>query len=392
MSQPNGLADEAACSAIEAAPRIDAFAVLDALEQPVLVVREDGGIGYRNAAASIEFGDHDTIAAALPGAASAEFRAALAVVRQDAQPVTVPLEEGAKSASICPVERIGSDGEPLVAVTVTGEAADPHKPAGEELDRRLTALGKLAARVAHELNNPLDGIIRYVNLALRRETVAGDEKARSFLEQSRTGLMRMMAIIGDLLEYSRTTEGAFDAIGINECIETAIQEHAHTAEKNGVVIAADYRTAELPGVSGTRLLQVCGNLIRNALDAMPKGGRLTITSGQGSGEVFIKVADTGGGLPDDLNRIFEPFFTTKGPGQGTGLGLAICREFVEELGGSLTAQNSAGGALLTIRLPLSRCVPHSSLTRPAPKGRTLPIPEPKEPSPAPPPATSARTR
>lgn len=392
MSQANSAPDETAQKAIDTAPRIDAFAVLDAVEQPVFVVDGRGRIAYRNAAASIEFGDHDTIVDVMPHAASSEFGTALAAVFREASPMTVPLADGDRAASICPVEHIRDDEAPLAAITLTAHAAGVRMPAGAELDRRLTALGKLAARVAHELNNPLDGIIRYVNLALRRESVERDEKAAGFLEQSRTGLMRMMAIIGDLLEYSRTTEGAFDAIGINECIETAIQEHAHTAEKNGVVIAADYRTAEMPGVSGTRLLQVCGNLIRNALDAMPSGGRLTITSGRGDGEVFIKIADTGSGLPDDVNKVFEPFFTTKEPGHGTGLGLAICREFVEELGGSLTAQNSAGGALFTIRLPLSRCVPHSSLTRPAPKGRALPIPEPQELPAASPTATSGGTR
>ena len=109
-----------------------------------------------------------------------------------------------------------------------------------ELTQRLTSLGRIATRVAHELNNPLDGILRYINLALRTLDEPSSERVRSYLSESRTGLMRMVQIIGDLLEYSRTTEGEFDDVCINRVIEQAIQANAAAAERNKVVVAADF--------------------------------------------------------------------------------------------------------------------------------------------------------
>ena len=172
--------------------------------------------------------------------------------------------------------------------------------------------------------------------------------------------MRMVQIIGDLLEISRCTEGEFDNVCINRVIEQAIQAHAATAEDNKVVVAADFHSLEMPSIRGGRLFQVLGNLIKNALDAMPEGGRLTITSGVTGGEVVIQVCDTGGGLSHPPETIFEPFFTTKAPGEGTGLGLAISRDFMEVMGGTLAAANQPnGGAVFTVRLPVDRCLPSS---------------------------------
>ncbi len=226
----------------------------------------------------------------------------------------------------------------------------------QEITRRLASLGKLASRVAHELNNPLDGILRYVNLALR---IVGDEpqpKLKSYLAESRTGLMRMVQIISDLLEYSRATGGEFEEVEVNQLIEEAIRASAAAAETNQVMVAADFQTTTMPTVRGSRLYQVCCNLIRNAIDAMPDGGRLTITSGIVDDQVVIRVADTGTGLPEPAEKVFVPFFTTKPPGKGTGLGLAICKDFIEDMHGTITAQNGEnGGAVLTVRIPVASC-------------------------------------
>jgi len=241
-----------------------------------------------------------------------------------------------------------------------------------EVSRRLASLGKLAARVAHELNNPLDGILRYINLALR---IVGDApplrgsgqepKLKTYLAESRTGLMRMVQIIGDLLEYSRSTSGEFDAVGINEVMDEAIRSLAAAAEEHHVVVAADFQTPTMPTVRGSRLYQVCCNLIRNAIDAMPDGGRLTITSGIVDDEVVLRVADTGVGLPEPVEKVFEPFFTTKPPGKGTGLGLAICKDFIEDMQGTITASpGEKGGAVFTVRVPVSSCQRPGPIVKP----------------------------
>lgn len=237
----------------------------------------------------------------------------------------------------------------LVERSTTPEEADEQV----EVARRLASLGKLAARVAHELNNPLDGILRYINLSLRIAADTPEPKLQSYLSESRTGLMRMIQIIGDLLQFSRTSDAGFESLGVNEVIDEAIRAHAATADRHRVIVAADYQGESMPAVRGSRLYQVCCNLIRNAIDAMPDGGRLTITSGMVDGDVVVRVADTGVGLPEPIERVFEPFFTTKLPGKGTGLGLAICKDFVENMGGTITAaQGVERGAVFTVRVPI----------------------------------------
>ena len=222
-----------------------------------------------------------------------------------------------------------------------------------EVSKRLTAIGKLATRVAHELNNPLDGIIRYVNLALRIIDDDAQPKVRTYLSESRTGLMRMVQIIGDLLEFSRNAETNLQQTSFNEVVDEAIRQTADHARRNQVVVASNYKSQEMPMVRGSRLYQVCTNLITNAIDAMPSGGRLTIMTGRSDDDVVLRVEDTGSGLPDDVDQVFEPFYTTKPAGKGTGLGLAICRDFIEDMGGRITAAHGGeGGAVFTVMLPV----------------------------------------
>jgi two-component system NtrC family sensor kinase len=242
----------------------------------------------------------------------------------------------------------------IVGATIVIEEGirPPMSDQQHEVSRRLASLGKLAARVAHELNNPLDGILRYINLALRIVGDAPQPKLKTYLAESRTGLMRMVQIIGDLLEYSRSTSGEFDAVGINEVMDEAVRSLAAAAEEHHVVVAADFQTPAMPTVRGSRLYQVCCNLLRNAIDAMPDGGRLTITSGIIDDEVVLRVADTGVGLPEPIEKVFEPFFPTKPPGKGPGLGLAICKDFIEDMQGTITASHGEnGGAVFTVRIP-----------------------------------------
>lgn len=225
-----------------------------------------------------------------------------------------------------------------------------------EVSKRLESLGKLATRVAHELNNPLDGILRYINLSIRVLGDTNEPKLKNYLDESRTGLMRMMQIIGDLLEFSRSTDGEFDELDVNEVIDQAIRTNASRADASKVIVTADFQQQDMPSVRGSRLYQVCSNLIRNAIDAMPEGGRLSVTSGVVTHQVVIRVADTGVGLPQDVSKLFEPFFTSKEAGKGTGLGLAICKEFIEDMGGTIEATSGKeSGAVFTVKIPVDRC-------------------------------------
>lgn len=227
-----------------------------------------------------------------------------------------------------------------------------------EVSKRLASLGKLATRVAHELNNPLDGILRYVNLALRVIEDESETKLKTYLDESRTGLVRMTQIIGDLLEFSRSTDGEFDELDINEVIEQAIRSCASRVDAAKIIVTADYQQSSMPVIRGSRLYQVCLNLIRNAIDAMPDGGRMHLTSGVLGKDIVIRVSDTGMGLPQDHSKIFEPFYTTKESGKGTGIGLAICKDFIEQMGGTIEATDAPkGGAIFTVKIPVESCQP-----------------------------------
>lgn len=223
------------------------------------------------------------------------------------------------------------------------------------VSERMAAVGKLAARVAHELNNPLDGILRYLNLALRAGEVGKTEKIPEYLLQARGGLMRMAEIIRELASFSRGSWTTFDHTDLNAMVEEAVKVMSEKALATGVSIICKYSEG-MPAARGSNLFQVFCNLIKNAIDAMPQGGTLTIATQVVDREALIRFEDTGVGLPEPMERVFEAFFTTKEPGKGTGLGLAICRDIVEKLNGRIVPERRpGGGTIFTIRIPIESC-------------------------------------
>ena len=223
------------------------------------------------------------------------------------------------------------------------------------VSERLAAVGKLAARVAHELNNPLDGILRYINMAIRATESDGDERVGRYLSESRKGLMRMTQIIRELLQFSRTSHATFEQTTVNQLVEDAVKAMTDEAGAGGATIVLSL-DAQMPALRAGNLFQVFCNLTKNAIDAMPDGGTLTIATHLSDPWVVVRFEDTGVGLPEEIDRIFEPFYTTKEQGKGTGLGLAVCRDIVERYNGRLAAWNrSGGGAVFEMRIPLSSC-------------------------------------
>jgi signal transduction histidine kinase len=221
-----------------------------------------------------------------------------------------------------------------------------------EAHERLAMIGKLAAGVAHELNNPLDGVLRYVNLSI--DKLPRDAPQVTYLLEARRGLRRMADIIKDLLQFSR-----------NASLETADEDAERLARDAVTQIVGNVRDREIraefsfpeTGLHLPRgMFQVFGNLARNAADAMPEGGTIRVEASVASGRVLIEVSDTGTGIPDEIrDRIFEPFFTTKEVGKGTGLGLPICQRIVERLGGRLSIETEVGrGTTVLIELPQRR--------------------------------------
>jgi signal transduction histidine kinase len=220
---------------------------------------------------------------------------------------------------------------------------------------RLAAVGKLAAKVAHELNNPMDGILRYLSLAIRIIEHEQMEKPLDYLQQCRKGLTRMVHIISELLEFSRSAYATFEHATVETIIEEAIKAYEGKASAANVAIIRDYGASKIKIRSGN-LFQVFCNLIKNAIDVMPDGGTLTISTKKSTDEAMVaEFHDTGPGLaPEHIEQAFEPFFTTKTDGKGTGLGLAICKDIIEKYDGGITAHNAAGGGcVFTVRLPIN---------------------------------------
>jgi PAS domain S-box-containing protein len=231
---------------------------------------------------------------------------------------------------------------------------------------RLAALGSLAAGLAHEIKNPLTSLLTFSRHLPRR---FDDEQFRAkFQSMVPRELERINGIVERLLELARPTRLNFAAVRVPALLERAAELYADEMESRGVQVARDY-TRDLPAlwVDAEALYQALVNLVRNALDAMPSGGRLTLRAGWADDEhvvrpgrrptlgvrrVRIEIEDSGVGISsDDADRIFNPFYTTKDG--GTGLGLALTHKIVEDHGGSIDFRaTAAGGTVFRIVLPL----------------------------------------
>ncbi|MEN6308680.1 MAG: ATP-binding protein [Anaerohalosphaeraceae bacterium] len=240
-------------------------------------------------------------------------------------------------------------GGAVILVDVTDKVSRENEIVQAE---RLISIGKVAGKVAHELNNPIDGILRYLNLAIRVLEQGQPEKARDYLIQSRTGLMRMVGIISELLEFSRGTHQAMEPVPLDKMVDDALDTMRAVLTGLNVRTVKHYEGHCLL-MRNDSLCQVFCNLIKNAADVMEGKGALTITLEQAGTNWLVHFQDTGPGIPAELTTaIFQPFFTTKSAGRGTGLGLAICKDIVEKYRGTITVEcPSTGGSIFTVCLP-----------------------------------------
>lgn len=228
---------------------------------------------------------------------------------------------------------------------------------------KMASLGKLAATVAHELNNPLFGILTYARLALKqvkREELTLEERDRladklTLIERESK---RSGEIVKNLLTFARQAPRKIGEHDLNQMLERAVAVVRHRLELQQVTLDTKL-DPNLPKVccDEGQLQQVMLVLLVNAIEAMPEKGSLTVRSrAAGDGrEIVISVKDSGSGIaPDVMPHIFEPFFTTKAETNGSGLGLAIAHGIIAQHGGSITVQSEPGrGAEFTISLPLA---------------------------------------
>lgn len=227
---------------------------------------------------------------------------------------------------------------------------------------KLAGLGRMAASIVHELNNPLTSIVAYADYLRRRweQQTSVDVADRERLGRISEAAGRVLAFTRDLVAYSRPSSADPSAMSVHDVIERALVfcEHVIT-ESNNITLVRAY--GELPAVRGLHgpLTQVFVNLVTNACQAMaPDGGRLTIETSHdvSRGVVVVRIVDEGHGIDvDQIDRLFEPYFTTRGDGGGNGLGLNIVQTIVASHGGSVTATpNTPKGAVFSVELPVGR--------------------------------------
>jgi len=226
---------------------------------------------------------------------------------------------------------------------------------------KMASIGKLAATVAHEVNNPLFGILTYARLTLRaleksdlQDPARGEmlEHLRIIERESR----RCGGIMRNLLTFARQAPARRDSQDLNLLVERALTLMRHQYELQGVELEQCFDPAPCPVSSDAgQIQQAVLAILVNAGEAMPRGGALRVSTGRDpAGMAETRIADTGGGIrPEVLPHIFDPFFTTKEDEHRTGLGLAVARSIIEQHGGSLTARSKEGeGTEFIIRLPL----------------------------------------
>jgi PAS domain S-box-containing protein len=255
---------------------------------------------------------------------------------------------------------IREDGKVVSVLGIAHDVTDERRSAErvQQADK-LRALGQLASGVAHDVNNDLAAILGRVQRLMREP---GYDQLRHDLVVVETAALDCAQTVRRIQNFARQQGDAdFEAVNLNSLVRDAIEitrtRWLDDAQSRGLQYAVEFEAAELPPIlgDGSQLREVFVNLIINALDAMPGGGALRITSKDQGGEAILKLADEGMGIPKSIReRVFEPFFTTKGAA-GTGMGLAVSYGIITRHNGRIEVDSEPGqGTTFTIGLPLPK--------------------------------------
>jgi C4-dicarboxylate-specific signal transduction histidine kinase len=229
---------------------------------------------------------------------------------------------------------------------------------------RLASLGQLSASVAHEINNPISGVL---NLSMLMQRMLKDdgvppgrlEEFRKYLTQVTNETARVGRIVSDLLAFSRRGKPQRAPADLNRIVRATLSLAQHKMKLSNVTVEANLEEG-LPAVpcDASQIQQVALNLALNAAEATQgrSDRRVTVSTSRGEGMVALAVSDNGEGIPpENLGKIFDPFFTTKSDGKGVGLGLAVSYGIIQAHGGDIEVKSVAGeGTTFTVSLPLEQ--------------------------------------
>ena len=230
----------------------------------------------------------------------------------------------------------------------------------EELDRtreqvfqseKLAALGRLAAGVAHEVNNPLGGMLNCVKSM--GEAPDDQDMQLRYLGLVEKGLKRIGSIVQQLLNFGRTEPLRYQMLSVDDLIRDSFVLLEYGLKK--IELNLDLGLDGSYPVDSDALQQIMVNISLNSMQAMPDGGVLTVTTREEHDHLVLSFADTGVGIgEDDMSKIFDPFYTSKDVGQGTGLGLSVTYSLVERMNGTISVQSEKGqGTCFTVKLPIN---------------------------------------
>jgi PAS domain S-box-containing protein len=219
---------------------------------------------------------------------------------------------------------------------------------------KLAAMGRLTSQIAHELNNPIYGIMN--TLELLKTEIPPENKRRRILELSLSEIRRLAEMLRNMLSFSKPEEEKRRPVKINELVEGILLVMEKQMKESNIKVET-YFDETLPEVmaSTNQMRQVMLNLLKNAKEAMPKGGSLTVRTSLEDHKVMVAIQDTGVGIPEELrDKIFEAFFTTKQKVKGVGLGLSVCYGIIKDHGGEIRVESEVDkGTTFTILLPMS---------------------------------------
>ena len=264
-----------------------------------------------------------------------------------------------ESRHIGVVARAGSDGGLVMLRDQTDERLLQERLLQSE---KMASVGQLVSGVAHELNNPLTGVMGFAQLLLARDL---DETVRTQVQTIYGEAERAAKIVQNLLSFARRRRPSKEMADVNALLQRVLELRSYDFTARGISLDMTLDT-RMPAVwaDPDQIQQVLFNIIKNAEQAMLDangGGKLTVVTRSTESGISVSIYDDGPAIPPDIaRRIFDPFFTTKDPGEGTGLGLTICYSIIDEHGGRIWTENlpptlerpDGGGAVFHIELPI----------------------------------------